>query len=52
MEQAVKVLNKLLHLWSKIDKLGIFDIKRVEMYIEFSISADLDNFEFLTLCNA
>ena len=50
--RAVTLLNKLPHLWSKFDKLGIFGIRRVELCIEFSISSLKDGFEILTLCSA
>ena len=37
--RAVSLLNKLPHLWSKFDKLGIFGIRIEELCIEFSISS-------------
>ena len=37
--RAVSLLNKLPHLWSKFDKLGIFGIRIEELCIEFLISS-------------
>ena len=47
-----RVQNTLLQVQSKMIKIDIFGIRRVDLYLEFSISSHFELFQFSALLSA